>query len=229
MPELTRREFIAFAPALFLAPTLIRKLDAAPVRLALVYSPPYEPAVRAARVSAGEVQRAAALLKREFDLTVVKSDELVLDGSWSALIVATAQPINAGSLTVVDISGSMPCGPHVLKLRSSAAQCADQRCAVWHHSLERYGAGQLNDRFRAAGITPIDDQAWLGWFAVKCLWEAGVRDRAPRDMTYDGHKGIALRFNQAGELMQPLYVIDGDKVVKEIKPDAAMEAAACDS
>jgi hypothetical protein len=144
---------------------------------------------------------------------------MMLSADVTALIVATPQPFNMPAVTIVDITGVLPCRERVLPLRTEGG-------ALWHHSLERFGAAQLNDRFHSAGITP-DDQAWLGWFAVKLLWEAGVRGRSPRDMSYDGHKGTALRFNAAGALLQPVYVIEGDRVVRELRPDDAVEPAAC--
>src|SRR5690606_5605155 len=88
-------------------------------------------------------------------------------------------------------------------------------CALWHESLSRFGAEQLNGRFRAAHLQ-IDDQLWLGWFAVKLLWEAAARNRAPRTMSYDGHKGVPLRFSDACVLVQPAYKLTAGKVTGEI-------------
>jgi hypothetical protein len=111
----------------------------------------------------------------------------------------------------------------------------ERRIVVWDASLERFGAGQLNDRYRSrfgAGMSP---EAWLGWFAVKLVWDAAsrVRDTTPDALLryiidpmhpYDGHKGAALRFNDAGELVQPLYVLErgagttGWALAAEVRP-----------
>lgn len=124
------------------------------------------------------------------------------------------------------------CRPHVFHvlpgdaMRAAAlaarpADAAEATAAVaWHPSLERYGAGQLNDRFRARYPgEAMDGPAWAGWMAVKVLWEASlrvrstqpaaVRDYLPREGTqFDGHKGWPLSF-RAGDhqLRQPLYLV----------------------
>jgi hypothetical protein len=64
---------------------------------------------------------------------------------------------------------------------------------------------------------------------VKLSWEAAVRGRSPRQLRFDGHKGMPLRFNGAGILVQPLYEVEGDEVLREIRPDAALEHAPCAS
>lgn len=221
MDALTRRDFIGFAPALLLAPRLWSRADL-PIRLIMVYAPDFERARRAAEMSAAEAERAAGLLERDFEFAAVPFAQ------WSAaeraptgIIVATRAPVPVTNVPMVDIANVMPCGAPVLKLTPPA----DRPLHVWHASLERYGAAQLNDRFKAAGIT-ADDQAWLGWFAVKLLWESAVRGRAPGAGTYDGHKGVPLRFNAAGVLVQPLYEVkDGE--TREVRPDATSPAAGC--
>ena len=224
--NISRRAFIAGAPALFLAPTLLRFDARAPIHIAFIYSPEYANAARAAEMSANEVRRAATLLKRDFRFTALKiEDPPPAEAEWTAIVAATPRAINWVRGIVVDIA-SGACGRNVLTLVPPRGQCRNQHCVVWHASLERFGAGQLNDRFKAAGI-PIDEQSWLGWFAVKLLWESGVRDKHPRELSYDGHKGIALRFNPAGVLMQPIYSLKDGRVTEEIRPNIQFEAAAC--
>lgn len=113
-----------------------------------------------------------------------------------------------------------------------ATRAGDAGDAVlWHPTLERFGAGQLNDRFRARwGGAGMDGAAWAGWMAAKVLWEASLRARTvegaalraylARDATqFDGHKGWPLSF-RAGDrqLRQPLYLVSGDgsRVVAEV-------------
>lgn len=88
------------------------------------------------------------------------------------------------------------------------------RIALWDSKLERYGAAQLNDRYRAYAKEPMNDLAWAGWFAVKVAWESFAR--GPRDLTsmeFDGHKGAQLSFRAWDhQLRQPLYAV-GERVV----------------
>jgi len=83
------------------------------------------------------------------------------------------------------------------------------RIVLWDAKLERYGAAQLNDRYRAFAKQPMDDFAWAGWFAVKVAWESFAR--GSRDLTsveFDGHKGAQLSFRSWDhQLRQPLYAV----------------------
>jgi hypothetical protein len=101
----------------------------------------------------------------------------------------------------------------------SPAQGVERRVVVWDESLERYGAGQLNDRYRARFGSGMTADAWIGWFAVKVVWDsaARIRDLTPGALfhymqdparRFDGHKGTALRFDSVGRLIQPLYVVE---------------------
>ena len=120
-------------------------------------------------------------------------------------------------------------------LAARPADAADATAAVlWHPSLERFGAGQVNDRFRAAFPgEAMDGAAWAGWMAVKVLWEAslrarstepgGLRDYLAREGTqFDGHKGWPLSFRPWDhQLRQPLYLVapaadGGTRVVGEV-------------
>ena len=88
---------------------------------------------------------------------------------------------------------------------------------LWGPALERYGAGQINNRYRDKYGTGMDGSAWAGWAAVKFVAEAALRTRstdpsrllayleAP-DTQFDGHKGWPLSFRRADhQLRQPLY------------------------
>ena len=103
---------------------------------------------------------------------------------------------------------------------SSVGDAVSDGAAVelWSSHLERFGATQLNDRYRARFAKPMDSGAWAGWFAVKAAWEASLRARAvdgaaiaaylERDAAaFDGHKGVPLSFRRWDhQLRQPLYV-----------------------
>ncbi len=89
------------------------------------------------------------------------------------------------------------------------------RMAFWHPSLERFGAAQLSDRFRAQYGDPMTSDAWAGWMAVKILWESSLRaDTTAEGLRsaiarsgFDGHKGRALRFWPDNILRQPLMIV----------------------
>jgi hypothetical protein len=90
---------------------------------------------------------------------------------------------------------------------------------LWAPTLERYGAAQINDRYRAKYRVGMDGGAWAGWVAVKIASESALRARsseparllaylASPSTTFDGHKGWPLSFRVADhQLRQPLYVV----------------------
>jgi hypothetical protein len=88
---------------------------------------------------------------------------------------------------------------------------------LWSSILERFGASQINDRYRSKYATEMDGGAWAGWAAVKFGAEAALRARSasPANMLnylespttqFDGHKGWPLTFRLSDhQLRQPLY------------------------
>jgi ABC-type branched-subunit amino acid transport system substrate-binding protein len=104
--------------------------------------------------------------------------------------------------------------------RGRAAGAA--RAALWSPALERFGASQLNDRFRARFHLPMDGPAWAGWVAVKILWESSLRARTVQPAAlaahleaerteFDGHKGWPLSFRPGDhQHRQPLYLEDAE-------------------
>lgn len=116
-----------------------------------------------------------------------------------------------------------------------AASPAELAVAAWHPALERYGAQQLNERYRAFAREPMTEYAWLGWIAIRVVLEAALRGPAAAQLRLktfgvDGHKGTVLRFDPYGRrLQQPLYVCDARKPASpplaEITPDPV--TAAC--
>lgn len=120
---------------------------------------------------------------------------------------------------------------------TAAGQTGNSTVELWDGSLERYGAAQLNDRFRARFSRPMSSTAWAGWFAMKVAWEATLRsgngtvaDTLNRDsFQIDGHKGAPLSFRKWDhQLRQPVYMIAhsprGGRVVAEI-PDVGKDFA----
>lgn len=99
----------------------------------------------------------------------------------------------------------------------------------WHPELTRYGAEQLNERFRQRFGAPMDELAWASWAAVKAATElilrhpsAGRADLAHRleNLRFDGHKGRRLAFRREDHrLEQPLYIVAGPKVLGEVSSE----------
>lgn len=91
------------------------------------------------------------------------------------------------------------------------------RADAWSPDLVRFGAAQLNDRFRArfGADAAMRGPAWAGWFAAKIVVEATLRARAQdpaalgdvlRLARFDGHQGAPLAFAPGGELLPPLHI-----------------------
>jgi hypothetical protein len=107
----------------------------------------------------------------------------------------------------------------------------DGSLALWDSTLERFGAIQLNDRFRLRFHSGMTSEAWAGWMAVKIATEAAFRSgnanpRALRkymladDTRFDGHKGMPLQFDQRTHLLrQTLYRRAADGRLVEIERD----------
>src|SRR5687767_10891045 len=110
---------------------------------------------------------------------------------------------------------------------------------LWDASLERFGAAQLNDRYKALMQRPMSSHAWAAWMAVKIAWEASLAARShdshaliahlERSATrFDGHKGAPLSFREWDhQLRQPLYAVTaagaGRRVLAEL-PDVSRNA-----
>lgn len=135
---------------------------------------------------------------------------------------------------------SKPCTAPVLLLRMPQARreaVLDEtptrgtalRIDEWHPSLQRFGAQELNERYQRAAHRDMSGDAWAGWFATKVAAEAALRLESVRRQaligrqapSFDGHKGMPLRFDESGVLEQPVYVIDSSgggagRVLKEL-------------
>jgi hypothetical protein len=108
----------------------------------------------------------------------------------------------------------------------SEAGSPGSRVEEWHPSLQRFGAQELNERYERWAHSPMNADAWAGWFATKVAAEAMLRLprvtrqalAGPDALAFDGHKGAPLRFDASGVLQQPVYLIDASgKIIKEIE------------
>ncbi|WP_343504027.1 branched-chain amino acid ABC transporter substrate-binding protein [Alloyangia pacifica] len=96
---------------------------------------------------------------------------------------------------------------------------------AWHWTFERYGAPQLNQRFRRLAGRDMSSEDWAAWAAVKALAEAAVQAgsagreelraalRAP-DLSVDLYKGVRGNFRPwNGQLRQPLLLATSNAVI----------------
>jgi ABC transporter substrate binding protein (PQQ-dependent alcohol dehydrogenase system) len=124
-----------------------------------------------------------------------------------AFLPRYAQAGVGGELIVLD--------PDAGPLRE-AAGASGVRPLMWHHTLEKYSARELNNRHRRRFAEPLDGASWSAWAALKLVGEAMLRQgTTPRaiveylesDPPFDGHKGRALTFRKSDhQLRQPLYL-----------------------
>lgn len=102
---------------------------------------------------------------------------------------------------------------------------ARRREVLWHPTLDRFGASELNERYERQYEVGMSAEAWAGWVAVKALVESALRRRPDESpcaalarLRLDGHKGRPLYFDTTSRvLVQPVYVIEGGRVVGERK------------
>jgi hypothetical protein len=181
-----------------------------------------------------EGQRTAAMFG--WELVVERSpDSLSALSALSALARSGATAVVGDFSDLNNTGGPTSATSLVLDIGRSAAAtargCRDSRFRIapskatslpaWHRSLERYGAAQLNERFRKRFETAMDDRAWTAWMAVKILVDAALKSGASdaraletyllHSGRFDGHKGVPLSFNATTrELVQPVVAIAED-------------------
>ena len=155
--------------------------------------------VQGLQFGAAEAQHTAKLVGRTFELRVVTANpdivaakDLLLRGRWHVRPDA---------------------GTYAQALAAAKQKHPAARIVAWHPHLERFGAGDLNKRYRAETGMAMDEDAWFGWVAMKILLEAALRNHDIAATRVDGHKGVPLRFNEHFRLQQPLYVVVNGKVV----------------
>ena len=188
-----------------------------------------------AQLGAEEAGRTAELLGARFELVTGGDPEDVL-----VLVGDAAAPEELEMpLLVTRSTEAQPLHRHVFHMASSPAERRDAlarwsgplpegaRVVDWHPSLSRFGAEQLNQRYETRFGSPMDETAWASWMAVMIAAEVVLRNpgvgsgelssRLER-LRFDGHKGARLWFRDH-RLVQPLYVVAGDKVLGDIAPE----------
>jgi hypothetical protein len=241
----------------------------APTALVIAVAlPEASDAKRGAQLGAQEAAHAARLFGAELDVRWIEPAQWRADVATAAtpVVISSAAAIGAAELVRLAREQQLPvlnveprglalraCDPllfhiapseqmlHAARAQAQQKVTDDDSVAYWHPSLERYGAAQLNERYRRAHGRDMNEAAWAGWFAVKLAWEAAQRTGSsePRDLAtfligeraiFDGHKGMPLSFRaQTQQLRQPVYIIRNGALLEEVpSPRAAVDSAAVD-
>jgi hypothetical protein len=162
--------------------------------------------------------------------------DLALHGTTAVIgdFSGLENPVSAPPATtlILDIGGSA---------EATRSRCRDTRFRIapdgasslraWHPALERYGAAQLNERYRKRFGGEMDDRAWAGWMAVKILVDAALKtgNSDPRSLEtylmhsgrFDGHKGVPLSFDSTTrELVQPLVAVAANGEPELVRAEA---------
>jgi hypothetical protein len=245
---LDRRAFLrrsAAACALAaLHPGALRAAPGAGALRLLVAAPPGAEALRlGARFGLEEVEQAAALLGREVVVQITETEpaleavrrggSLVVVGAGrgedSSALAAAAAEAGLLHLNAADPSEALraACFPTTFHVAPGAGMVEAARVLAggtpgeilpWHHTLSRFGATQLNDRYLVRFGEPMPAAAWGVWMATKIAWEGAMRARTTSGSAlaghlraartrFDGHKGAPLTFRTDGQLRQPLYLV----------------------
>jgi hypothetical protein len=154
-------------------------------------------ALAGARLAVEEMSRTATLLGRRLNATGIAGASIDLaagsiESGGAAYYVSADDAMRAAALAIWR-------GEH----KETAL-----RAVEWHPSLERFGAEQLNERYRRAAHQPMDAAAWIGWMLVKAAVESELRGVPLADGRFDGHKGVTLTFDSRRRLRQPLCIVD---------------------
>ncbi len=114
-------------------------------------------------------------------------------------------------------------GPASIETGTRSPRAGTDSIVLWSPMLERFGASQINDRYRDKYMTGMDGAAWAGWAAAKLGAEAALRAHSgsparlleyleSSSTQFDGHKGWPLTFRRSDhQLRQPLYVVFGPR------------------
>jgi len=192
---MTRRDFLAVAAVTAVGPGFSRAEPSTNATIRLHIS---GAAGRAgAQLAVAEMSRTASLLGRRLDAT----------GIVGAAIDLTAGSVESAG-AVYYVCADDPMRASALTTWRRDHKDAALRAVEWHASLDRFGAEQLNERYRRAAHQPMDGAAWVAWMLVKATVESELRGVPLSDGRFDGHKGVALTFDAHRRLRQPLCIVD---------------------
>jgi hypothetical protein len=210
---------------------LFAQPDSKPRRVSLgLLLDPGTPEGRGARLGLDEAERLGALLHAE--ISSGPTSDFALIGllpppaeTKALFLQAAPAPRDESVVREWNVTSSPAFKRQAL---SRFADRQDLRVSDWHSDLNKFGAEELNVRFRRRFGQAMDERSWHGWVAVKCAVELALRYPAtgsPKDriaaLSLDGHKGMLLRFDPRDRhLVQPVYVIDAQgKLVEQVEPE----------
>jgi hypothetical protein len=190
---------------------------------------PATPEGRGAALGLDEARRVGELLRVE--ISSGPTSEFVLIGAappkreTKALFLAMSGPEGTASHVAPWNVTSSPAFRQQALARH--AERKELRAVDWHAGLMKFGAEELNVRFRRRFGRPMDERSWHGWVAVKCAVELALRypGGSPREkiggLRLDGHKGMMLRFDPKDRhLVQPVYLVDAaGRMVEAVEPE----------
>jgi hypothetical protein len=100
------------------------------------------------------------------------------------------------------------------------------KAVLWHHTLKKYAAAQLNKRFEKNANRKMNPASWAGWASVKLFSDVLARNVPTSETTslsflknnlaFDGQKGKNMFFNELNYLEQPLLFIYAEKIIGEV-------------
>ena len=171
---------------------------------------------RGIELGAAEAAQTLRLLGREIRMTRNVPPGTDLAG---ILVVDRATSRVDGPVPQIHL-GALPAGADACSFSVGPAPGGGE---LWHPTLNRFGASELNERFVKQHEVGMSSRAYAGWLAVKALVESALRARGPHDrcasvarLRFDGHKGRPLWFDpQTRILRQPTYVVQDGRVVGE--------------
>ena len=189
-----------------------------PIRVLLI-TPVHESVLAGASFGAEEAQMTARLFEREFVLivrTTVDPEEAAALAKRTRNVDAIAGGVTRELSDAIAKSARVPF-LEIRALTDAGGRAEDGRfrltpppsgAITWHHQLERFGAGELNERYKQATGRNMDSEAYSAWLAMKIVLESKLRNRPIEETRIDGHKGVLLKFDDKRVLQQPVYLND---------------------
>ena len=210
--------FVLLLTALLLQEGVQVRTNAITIRIAGEPSPDLR---RGIEFGVSEMAQPAKLMRRQ---VIVATDSSA--NPTAILVVSSGAPIPTGETVARIHLGPLPSGAEACEFSVAPPDPKKEATVVvWDPSLAKYGASELNERFARKYAGGMTEAAYLGWVAVKAVVEAELRRkpteeycRALAGLRFDGHKGRPLFFEPVTRsLSQPLYMVQGGKVIGEAK------------
>jgi ABC transporter substrate binding protein (PQQ-dependent alcohol dehydrogenase system) len=176
------------------------------------------------RVEDGSVVAAVQSAVRRYGLKLVANRPFKLSNNPRERDLGNVALLTAGIdadvIWVVDGDGEFARSvPYRTVLPRPVVGSAGLVAEGWHASWERYGAPQLNRRFKKAEGRPMAAADWAAWMATKSIIEVALKlpesrkhRKALRDprLVLDGFKGARLSFRPWDQqLRQPIFLAHG--------------------